>query len=455
MKVVVAGAGTVGSNIALFLTREKHEVILVDNARSALVRAEELLDVQTIRGNACDPALLREVGMEDTDLFLSVTEADETNLIAAFTAKTLKARRVVARARSRFYMDQAELNLRAPLGIDMIISPELLAANELARFVESPTALSQAGLAEGRIQLLAVKIAPQSPYAGHKLRDVQIPEGVLIASLRREDVAMIARGDTELHPGDRVTLIGLPDALERALPKLTEVSKAARNPSVVIAGAGETGLFLAEQLERRGHDVTILEISRERAIYAGERLRKTMVLRGDATEINTLREERVGSADYYIAAMGDDENNIMSSLLAKELGTPKVACLIDRPDYTRIVQKMGVDDVISPRIVVANRVLAMVKRGRIRSVTLLEEGALEISEYQALSTSPIVGRPLRDVDMPKDALIGAMLQGNEVVIPRGDHVIRPGSIVIGVATAEASERLDALFAGQGEAKADG
>ncbi len=445
MRIIVVGAGTVGSNIAKFLTRENHEVIIVDKEPQKLAQVEDELDVQTLVGDACDPVTLKSIEIESADLCIAVTEKDEVNLICAFAAKRMKAGRVIARVRSQYFYDKEEVNFQNPLDIDLLISPEILGAYELAQFIGTPGALLQVSLARGQVQLRTLKLAEKSTYVGHQVKDLNIPEGVLIAGIRRGDEVMIARGDTRLEADDRVTLIGLPNVLDRASQPITLVEGGERVASVAIAGAGETGIYLAQLLERRGQKVTLLEISRERAELAGEILQGVRVLHVDATDLNILREEGIGLVDYYIATMGDDENNVMSSLLAKELGVPKTACLIDRPDYTRIVEKIGIDIAISPRIVVANRVLRMVKRGRIRSVTLLEEGELEINEYQALSQSAIVGHPLMEI-APQGVLIGAIVQGGEARIPRGNDIIRPGTIVIGLAKADDAEKLDNLFA---------
>lgn len=445
MKIIVVGAGTVGSSIANFLTREGHEVIVLDAVRAKLLAVEEQLDVQTITGNACDPAVLRQVEIEKSDLLLAVTEKDETNLICAYTAKRLNCKRVIARVRSRFFYEMEGVNFRTPLGIDLLISPEILTAYELANFVSVPNALAVASLARGRVELRTVKCATGSPFTGSALKNLQFPAGTLVASIRRDGQVMIARGNTIIQEDDRITLVGLPESVSRLSEQFVGVKHSGKPGDVCIAGAGETGMVLADLLEKRGHRVVLIEWNRDRAQLAGEKLQSARVLVGDATEVNLLREERIGDLDYFIGATGDDENNIMASLLAKELGVRRTACLIDRPDYGRVVEKIGIDVALSPRFVVANRVLAMVKGGRIRSVTLLDEGELEVIEYQALSKSRMTGTPLRDIEIPDSALIGAVVQGDQVFIPRGDSVIKPGSIVIAISTADGAERLDELF----------
>lgn len=442
------GAGTVGMSISRYLAREGHDVTIIDMKRQRLQVAEDELDVQTIQGNACDPAKLEELDIESIDVMLAVTERDETNLISCFAAKQMGARRVVARVRSQFFYHDSVVNFRSKFEIDLFISPEVDTAIELLNFVSMPSALSVVSLAQGRVQLRTIKVAEGSEFCGRELRDLTIPQGALIAGLRRGEHVQIARGNTTIQPEDRVTVIGLPHVLDDITHRLSHEKVGGEISSVVVAGAGETGLFLARMLERRGHRVILIEADRERAEYVSSQVDKATVLNGDATEVNFLREELIGKSDYFIATTGDDENNIMSAMLAKELGVRRTACLIERPDYTRIVERMGVDIAISPRFVAANKVLAMVKRGRIRSVTLMDDGELEINEYVTLSSSRLVGEMLKDLDMPEDTLIGAVVQGGKVHIPRGDFIIRPGDTVITIARPEAAEELDDAFASQ-------
>ncbi|MCB2156824.1 Trk system potassium transporter TrkA [bacterium] len=448
MRIVIVGAGTVGSNIASHLTRDRHDVIVVDSDSRRLGDLEDHLDIQTLSGNGCDPDVLKQaLAGEQPYLLLAVTDQDNTNLIAAYVAKRIGVPRVVARVHSRFYLDMADVNFRDPLGIDLLLSPEILSALELVGFVENPAALAVRSLARGRLELRTVLMSPFSPFSMSQLKDLKFPSGMLIANIRRGGKTFTPSGDTMLETGDRVTLIGLPEVLDRIHPEF-DTEQEIRPPKrlrVAIAGAGETGLYLAEQLEERNHQVYLIDTDRARCELAGERLHRAVMLHGDCTNIQFLREEQIHKMDAFIAATGDDESNVMSALLAKELKVDRTACLIDRPDYVRVVEKVGIDVAISPRIVAANRIMTLVKQGKIRSVTLLEEGQIEVNEYQAVSKSAIVGQPLKDIELPKGTLVGAVVHGLDVTIPRGDSIIRPGDIVIAIAEAAAADELDRLF----------
>jgi len=448
MRVLVVGAGTVGYYIAGHLANDNHEVVVIDRDGSRLVELEDHHDVQTLRGDGCDPSILRQAMEGDLpDLLLAVTNEDAANLIMSFAAKRLGVPRVVARVRSRYFLDSSEVNFRDPLGIDLLLSPEILTALELAHFVENPAAVAIASLAQGRVQLRTVMLSPFSAHSTLALRDIRLPPGVLIAAIRRGKRIFTPHGDDTLETGDRVTLIGLPEVIDRIHPDFDteQDTSTGRRLRVAIAGAGETGLFLARQLEARSHKVYVIDKNLERCEYAGERLERAIVLNGDCTNKSFLREEKLDEMDYFIAVTGDDESNIISALLAKELHVGKAACLIDRPDYARIVERVGIDVALSPRIVAANRVMTLLKEGKIRSVLLLEEGAIEVTEYVALASSPIVGSPLKDIELPRGALIGAVVHGDRVTIPRGSDILRPGDLVVMIAESGLGEEIDDLF----------
>lgn len=448
MRTVIIGAGTVGYHLASHLTREDHDIIVLDRSPDRLARIEERLDVQTLVGDGCDPRLLGQaIGGKGQCLVLAVTDTDAVNLVVSFAAKRLGATRTVARVRSRFYLDAAHVNFRDPLGIDVLLSPEILTALELANFVDNPAAFAIASLAQGRIQVRTVMLSPFSEFSTRHLRELSLPAGVLVAAIRRGTRVFTPRGDATLEAGDRVMLIGLPSVIDKVHPVFDteQDTTTGRCQRVAIAGAGETGLFLAQRLEERGHHVTLIDIDRARCEIASEALDHSIVLHGDCTDVQFLREERLERAGYFVAVTGDDESNIMSALLAKELHIDKTACLIDRPDYVRVVERVGIDIAMSPRIVAANRILKLLRQGRIRSVTLLEDGAIEVAEYQALASSEVVGTALKDAKLPKNALVGAIVRGSEVMIPRGDDEVRPGDIVITVAEQEAADEIDDLF----------
>ncbi|MBN1866612.1 NAD-binding protein, partial [Candidatus Sumerlaeota bacterium] len=255
----------------------------------------------------------------------------------------------------------------------------------------------------------------------------------------------IPKGNHVLLPGDKVTLIGLPSQMGEAQELFHAPSEPLRH--VTIAGGGNSGRFLAETLENRNFEVKLIEPDPERCEYLSERLRRTTILQGDATRIGFMKEERIGASDVFIAVTGDDEGNLMSCLLAKELGVRQTVARIHRPDYASLVQKMGVDLALSPRHIVTDRIMGMVMGGRIKSVSVMEEGKVEVIEFQAARDTEAVSPPLSEIDVPDGTLFGAIVHHGRVIVPHGDNVIHPGDAVIVVGLREKMDDVEKMFHG--------
>lgn len=448
MNIIIVGAGTVGSNIAELLLQENHDITVIDIDKGRLQDLGELLDIRTLHGYGASTEVLAAARIAEAQLLLAVTNNDEVNMISAFTAKQMGARKTVARVRNRCYLDATKLNYRRFLGIDLIISPEILTAVEIVRFLDNPDAVALAHYAHGKVQLRQLVLCASSRFVGQPLRNISLPEGVLVVSIAREKALIIPKGDDQLLPGDKITVIGIPE-------RMTEVQRMFKPPSpevetIVIAGGGETGLFLAETLEQRDYRVKLVEANRERCHYLSEILTRTAVVHGDVTKLPFLLEERVKNVDVFIAVTGDDETNVMSSVLAKEIGVKQCVTKVGRPDYVAVLRKMGIDLVLSPRMVTANKILALVKRGIIKSVSLIEEGKIEVIEFQAMADSKVVGKPLSQIAFPKGTLVAALVKHGEVRVPRGTDVIEAGDMVIAVGLTEVIDELEALFHSQTE-----
>lgn len=444
-KILLVGAGTVGRHLSDLLARERHEVVMIDRDKARLESIAEALDVQTLQGDGVDPEILRKAGVEGAQLFLALTDSDETNLLASFVAKKLGASKCVARARSPWWMEVATLNLRATLGIDLVINPENLTAEEIVRFVDNPDALALASFAHGKVQLRTFVLDEESRYAGMRLKDIPLPAEALVAVRSREGVAVVPKGDALLEAGDKLTVLGVPEILPEVQRMFHVPLDRVRD--VVVVGGGHTGFFLAKTLERRRFQVKLIDVRREVCRKLGERLDRVEIVCGDATDMGFMREERVGSADVFVAVTHDDESNLMSCLLAKELGVGQTVARIGRPDYASLVQKFGVDKALSPRHVAAEKILALVARGRIRAIALLEDGKIEVNEFVAQAGSPMIGKPLRMLDVPEGALIGAIVHRGGTTIARGSHAIEPGDTVVALGLREAMDKLESRFDG--------
>lgn len=445
MNILICGAGTIGLHIAEFLSADRHDIRLIDIDDTQLAEIGDSLDIQTLSGHATDPAVLAQAQIAECDLFLAMTNRDEVNLVAAMTAKRLGVGRTVARVKSPWFLDHEEVPYRSALGVDLIISPSRLTAYEVAKHIEQPEALAFVEFARGRVQMRQIRLEAASPYAGQPLRDLKLPPGVLIAAVMRDDSTMIPTGEDVLYTGDRIVLIGRSDVLDALDVSWRGAAPGIR--SVVLFGGGMIGFYLAQILTAGRYDVKIIERRRARCEWLSTHLREATIIHGDATASGLLKEERVGSADLMVATTGEDEDNLMSCLLAKSLGLAKAFMILRRPDYARIIEKMGVDLALSPRIVTAEKVLALVRRGKIRSVSLLEGGRVEILEFQALPDTPVVNRSLKDIRFPQGSLVGAVVHHSQVRVPHGNDVIVPGDLVVTFCLTSARDDLEALFEG--------
>ena len=284
------------------------------------------------------------------------------------------------------------------------------------------------------------------PFDGRRLAEIELPENLLVVMIARGDELIIPRGDDTLVAGDRITVLGRAEGIEH-FGRTFKVINGHDEPikKIVIAGAGIQGYLLARMLEQQQYSVTIMEHDRDRCESISRWLKRTRIIFGDTTRLPVLKEERIADADLFVACTGDDELNLMSCLQVKSLGAERIWTVMNRPDYTKTVEQVGIDLAISPRHVVGNQVMALIKRGRVRSVFLIENGRAEVVEFLALPATPIVGAPLRERKLPPGTLIASILRQGQTVIPHGETAIQPGDIVVTLCLAQHFADLEKLF----------
>ena len=443
MNVIVIGAGEVGLHLASILSREAHNVTVIDLAQGQIERIEETLDIGAIRGHGADPDTLLAAGAESADLALAVTNRDEVNLIAALTAKALGTTKAVARVRSQQYLDETRLSYRRLLGIDLIINPVVFTAYEIAKFIENPDVLAIESFARGQVEMRQVRVEDDSMLAGKPLREIAFEPGTQIGSIMRDDAFIIPHGSSVIQPGDIVTIIGQRGRLERMQKLVTGAEKKMRN--VMIFGGSQIGLLLAQLLENTGCAVKLFETDLSRCQQLAEHLRRATVVHGNAADLDVLKRERVSAADAFIAVTDDDERNIMSVLLAKEQGAGKGVVLTHKPDFATLLEKVGIDHAISPRLITANRILALVRRGELYSTAVLADGTAEAVELRVNAGAKIVDRTLKEVRFPKNTLIAALIRRDRVIVPRGSDTFNAGDTVIAFAQPDSIDGLLNLF----------
>ena len=444
MRIVVLGAGTVGTSVAEMLCQFRHSVTVVDHDPAVARRVNDELDVRGVTGSAAQSSVLFQAGVMDADLCLAVTSSDEGNMIAASMAKAMGARRVVARVYAPVFRDLSTFDYQRHFHIDRLLSLEHLSAMELARKIREPGSLAVENFAHGDIEMLELAVTKSTAGVGVPLKDLQLPRVVRIGSILRDGRLSIAEANDVVTVGDRVTLIGSREDIDNVKSRFETDPPQKRG--IVIAGGGETGYHLARVLEGPRFAIVLMEADRDRCEFLASHLKHTTVVNCDVQRRADLEEERVGSADAFVACTGEDENNIMACVEAKELGAKMTAALVSRPDYANVVEKLGIDETVSPREVVAKQILGFLNTGPVVFRNpLLAGGGVEILEVEVLEDTPITEHVLAKVELPSQSLIAAVIKESFVQVPGADDRIKPGDTVLLLVADEAVEDALKLF----------
>jgi trk system potassium uptake protein TrkA len=461
MKVIVCGAGQVGSTIARHLATERIDVTVIDVSPEQARRADESYDVRGMVGHASHPEVLERAGARDADMLIAVTRSDEVNMVACQVAYSLfKVKRRIARVRHAGYLAPIWSGLYAKdqLPIDVIISPEIEVARGIARRLRTPGAFDMVPLASGRVQLLGIHCTDHScVMAGMRLCDLpeRMPDlGFVVVAVIRNGRAFVPRGEDRAECGDDVYVVTEPAAVDRIMAAFGHRERVARR--VVLVGGGNVGLHLARMLAREAPEVAlkIIESGRERADHIASELgREAVVLHGDALDAEVLEEANVGAAETVVAVTNDDETNIFSSVLAKRAGCQRAITLVNKTSYEAILPSLGIDAVVSPSAITISTILRHVRRGAIAALYTLREDFGEVIEAEALPGSRLVSGPLRAIGMPEGMLVGAVVRQGRVIIPDGDTRIEARDKVIAVVAYNALREVEAMIAGEAAAGA--
>jgi trk system potassium uptake protein TrkA len=452
MKVIICGAGQVGFNIARYLAVEGNDVVVIDQRPELISKISDTLDVQAILGHASHPNVLEQAGAADADMLIAVTAADEVNMVACQIADALfNIPTKIARVRHQSYLQPMWANrLFSPehMPIDVIISPEIAVAQAIMRRLQVPGAIDVIPLANDQVRLIGARCTEDTPLVNTPLRQLTVlfPDlNIVIIGIVRQDRAIVPTAEDQMLPGDEVYFVVDVKHVDRAMAAFGHEEEEARR--IVIFGGGSIGLFLAQEIEANspGLTVRIIEYDRERAEYVAKTLDRAVVLHGDALDSELLDEANVGAAETVVAVTNDDETNILASLLAKRYGAKRVMTLVNKTTYTPLMGTLGVDVVISPRGITVSNILQHVRRGRIHAVHSLHEGFGELIEADALETSPLVGKPLKEVKLPSGILLGAVVRDGQVISPRGNTVVKANDRVVLFATAEAVKKVEKMF----------
>jgi trk system potassium uptake protein TrkA len=468
LKIVILGAGQVGSTLAESLVSEQNDITVVDHQAPRLKDLQDRLDLRTVVGNAAHPTTLVEAGLEDADMLIAVTQTDETNLVACkIAAKLFNTPTRIARVRSRSIVARPELLADDGFAVDYAISPEDIVTEYITRLIEFPEALQVLDFAGGRVTMVAMRAVEGGPLVGHPLKDLRrhVPSvDARVTAIFRGDQAIIPDGDTVVRAGDEVFLLADTEHIRQVMRELRKMDKPVKR--VMIAGGGNIGLRLARALE--GHyQVKIIEFAKPRAEYIASQLNSALVLHGDATDEELLENENIGEMDLFLSLTNDDENNIMSALLAKRLGARRVVALINRRSYAELMQGGQIDIAISPAQATIGKLLQHIRRGDVVAVHSLRRGAAEALELVAhgdAKTCKVIGKKVEEIQLPRGAAIGAIVRrlarpevvrvddlvaaerDSEVIMAHHDTVIQPDDhVIMFVANKRMIPKVEKLF----------
>jgi len=452
MKVIVCGAGQVGFNIARHLATENNQVTVIDRKADLVRRVTDTLDVRGLVGFASHPEILEQAGAPDADMLIAVTHADEVNMVACQVAHSLfNVPTKIARVRAQGYLQPiwSDLFSRDHMPIDVIISPEMEVARAVVHRLRAPGAFDMIPLADGKVRVIGVRVGADCPVIDTPLRQLTtlFPDlHMMVVGIIRDGRTIVPSADDQMLADDEVYFTVESGHVGRAMAAFGHEETEAHR--IVIIGGGNIGLFLAQDIERNHPEVNakIIEMGRERAELVARTLENSVVIHGDALDLEILDEVNIGATETVVAVTNEDEVNILSSLLAKRSGCQRAITLINNPTYEALITTLGVDVVVMPRAITVSTILQHIRRGRILSVHSLREGVGEVIEAEALDTSSVVGTPLRDVKLDKGIIIGAIIREGEVVWPRGDTVIRVKDRVVLFATSQAVKKAEKMFA---------
>ncbi len=443
MKIIIIGAGKVGLQIAQTLSAENHDITIIDKREDIKEEIDNNLDIMTIIGNGASVKVLEEAGVRGADMLIAVARNDEINMIACMTAKQLNVTNTIARIRNSEYMYSNSLS-KEKLGIDYVINPDRATAKEIVRLVKTPSNVCEAqDFAAGKISLFGLKIEEDSSLANKKIKDINMSCQVLMVAIFRENDLITPTGEQEILPGDKVYLLTRKENCSNL--ELLCDKKNGLLQNVLILGGSSIGIQTASLLNKIGIKTKLIEINKQKCEEISELLPHTLVINGDGTNIELLKEEGVEKTDGFVAVTGYDEENLLVSLLAQHLGTKKVIAKISRTNYIPILENIGVDAVVSPYLTTVSAILRFLKGDELISLTLLKEGELEVAELVAQKNSKVNGRPLKLIDLPDNIIIGAIIRNDEIIIPHGEDFIIEGDKVFVFAKRSYIKKIEHFF----------
>jgi trk system potassium uptake protein TrkA len=446
MRIVIVGGGQIGSSVARALAAD-HEVVVIDHdKRVADVFAS--IDADLIIGSGTSEEVLERAGIREARFFVATTPLDEVNIVACAMANRLASPETICVvSRADFLPDSRQVQSLEQFGINRLLWPEAQLAADIERIVTAPGAIDAEAFAGGLVRLLEYRLEAGSRMTAVPLGQLHLPRGVLVVAVKRGGSLFVPRGSTQLGAGDKIILMGTPEAMEE-VEHLVTPTRAGGRLQVTIIGGGDVGLELAERLERSSScDIRVMERDVARGEMLAARLSRTLVLNGDGTDLEFLESENVGRSDVLVCVIDNDERNLLASLLGRQLGVPKVVTRVSRPTNLRLFERVGIDVALSARGAAVASILHQITGGTSSLLAVLEHGEARVLELTV--SKDFEPRPLHSIGTPGDVIVGAILRGNEAIVPRGIDRIEPGDRILVFSTRDAADRVQAYFSGKG------
>ena len=444
MKIIIAGAGEVGFHLAKLLSYESQEIVLIDNNKESLRYAENHLDIRTIHGNALSLSLLNDAGVKNSDLFIAVTSEESLNITLSALAKQLGCKRTIARISNIEFISSKDKVSFKDIGVDELISPEDLAANEIQQLLDQSAFFNNRKFDDGALTLIGTTLEAEAAFIGKTVKEAasvfQDIHFMPIAIQRKgTQFSIIPRGDSVFEEGDDVFFITLEEGVEEIYKLTGKVKTPIKN--VMILGGGKIAFNTARKLSENKIKVSLIEQNKEKAIELADKLSDVMVINGDGRNLELLEEENLNSMDAFISVTGNSETNIMSCLMASSKNINKTIALVENMDYFKLSHSIGIDNLINKKLLAANTIFRYIRRGEVVDITTLNNLDVEILEFIVKNTSKVANLKVKDIDFPRTAIIGGVIKEGKGIIALGDYIILPDDRVVVCCLPEAVEKV--------------
>lgn len=428
MRIVVAGAGDFGLSVAQLLTAENFDVVLVDNNPERVKAVQGAVDCMVLEGNPCTKTLFARPDVAEGDMFIACLPQDEMNMVSCMLAKHYGIPKTVACVREADYMRYEKDFVHEEMKIDLLLNTDYILAKEISKILTASSSLEVENFAGGRVKMFEGRIAEDSTFVNKTLKELELPQDILAALVLHDKDVIVPNGDTSFTAGDYVYFVGMAESITSFEKNFQMVYS--KPKKALLIGAGRTGRFTAPLLERRGLQVKAIEKNRERCQLLAAELKSGIVLCGDGTNVDFLVEEGVAEADVVVCITDDDKLNLMVALLAKHLGAKRTLVRVDNSDFVDLIGKVGVDEVLSTRSLMAERLLRFVHGEDLLHVSVLDDAQAEALELAVGVGSIADGKMVKDLELPTDALLCAVVRGEEVCIPKGKTILNAGDRLV-------------------------